>query len=102
MDRTASGVLVADPLGDMCGERPEPDIDPLCRLNAHLTPQERAVFDVLWHRRNRVVSRCEICRQAGLMELSERRCDALIVSLRRTLGSDRIRTVRRRGWMLVA
>jgi DNA-binding response OmpR family regulator len=68
----------------------------------HLTPQERAVYHVLAARRGRVVSRAELARDAGLGELSERRCDALLVGVRRALGADSVRTVRRRGWMLVA
>ena len=38
---------------------------------------------------------------AGLTACSERRCDSLIVGVRRAIGADRVRTVRRRGWMLV-
>jgi DNA-binding response OmpR family regulator len=68
----------------------------------HLTPQERAVYHALAARRGRVVSRAELARDAGLGELSERRCDALLVGVRRALGADSVRTVRRRGWMLVA
>ena len=68
---------------------------------AELTPQERAVFHVLERNAGRVLSRYEIARSAGLGELSPRRCDSLIVGVRRVVGPDRIRTVRRRGWMLV-
>jgi DNA-binding response OmpR family regulator len=67
-----------------------------------LTAQERAVFDVLVANRGRVLSRQELARRAGLAELSPRRCDSLIVGIRRRVGADRVRTVRRRGWMLVA
>jgi DNA-binding response OmpR family regulator len=48
----------------------------------------------------RVLSRHEIARAAGIIELGERRCDSLIVGVRRAVGRDRVRTVRRRGWML--
>ena len=62
--------------------------------------QERAVLAVLLSNRGRVVSRRELSRQAGLGALSERRCDGVIVALRRRLGADSVITVRSRGWML--
>jgi DNA-binding response OmpR family regulator len=68
---------------------------------ALLTAQEQAVYQVLASNAGRVVSRAEIARQAGIAELSERRCDSLIVGIRRRIGADQITTVRRRGWMLV-
>jgi hypothetical protein len=37
---------------------------------------------------------------AGIAELNERRCDSLLVSIRKVLGPDSIRTVRGRGWMI--
>jgi DNA-binding response OmpR family regulator len=67
-----------------------------------LTAQERAVYTVLADHAGRVLSRAEIARRAGLTDLSERRCDSLIVGIRRTVGAGQIRTVRRRGWMLVS
>jgi len=59
------------------------------------------VYTVLAANAGKVVSRTEIARQAGISELSDRRCDSLIVGIRRRIGADRIVTVRRRGWMLV-
>jgi hypothetical protein len=47
-----------------------------------------------------VLSRHEIAREAGISALSERRCDSLIVGIRRRVGRDAIVTVRRRGWMI--
>lgn len=62
--------------------------------------QERAVLAVLLAHRNRVVGRRELARQAGLAELNQRRCDSVLVGVRRQLGPDSIVTVRSRGWML--
>ncbi|MFM2078536.1 MAG: hypothetical protein RJA49_2426 [Actinomycetota bacterium] len=55
---------------------------------------------VLVANRRRVVGRRELSRAAGLAELSERRCDSVLVGVRRMLGQDSIVTVRSRGWML--
>ena len=59
------------------------------------------MYDVLAAHTGRVLSRGELARRAGLADLSARRCDSLIVGIRRAIGHDRIVTVRRRGWMLV-
>jgi len=66
-----------------------------------LTPQEQAVYTVLADNAGRVLSRAEIARRAGISDLNDRRCDSLIVGIRRGIGTDRVRTVRRRGWMLI-
>jgi DNA-binding response OmpR family regulator len=68
----------------------------------HLTPQERAIYSVLADNVGRVLSRSELAKAAGIADLSERRCDSLIVGVRRAVGSSRVRTVRRRGWMLLS
>jgi DNA-binding response OmpR family regulator len=81
--------------------RPAPvsghDASPL----APLTAQERAVYDVLVNHAGKVISRSEIAREAGISDLNARRCDSLIVGIRRCVGADRIVTVRRRGWMMI-
>jgi hypothetical protein len=66
----------------------------------HQGRQERAVLEVLVANHRRVIGRRELARQAGLAELSERRCDSILVGVRRLLGGDAIITVRSRGWML--
>ncbi|MEY2610450.1 MAG: helix-turn-helix domain-containing protein [Acidimicrobiia bacterium] len=66
-----------------------------------LAAQESAVLQALLDCRGRVVSRRELARLAGIADLNDRRCDSLLVSIRKVLGADAIRTVRGRGWMLV-
>ncbi|HEY0518993.1 MAG TPA: helix-turn-helix domain-containing protein [Ilumatobacteraceae bacterium] len=62
--------------------------------------QEQSVLSVLLASRGRVISRRELARRAGLANLSERRCDSLLVAIRRALGPSSVVTVRSRGWML--
>lgn len=66
-----------------------------------LSPPALAVLAVFADAGSRVVGRTELSRRAGLVGRSERRCDALIVELRRALGPDAIVTVRSRGWRCV-
>ena len=65
-----------------------------------LPPQESAVLRALITCSGRVVSRRELSRLAGIADLNDRRCDSLLVSIRKALGPSSIRTVRGRGWML--
>jgi DNA-binding response OmpR family regulator len=62
--------------------------------------RERAVLTVLLEHRGRVVGRVELARRAGLTGSNQRRCDSILVNIRRALGPDSLRTVRGRGWML--
>jgi DNA-binding winged helix-turn-helix (wHTH) protein len=73
-----------------------PTTRPLTAIGA----QELAVLKALLENRGRVLSRSELSRRAGLSECSHRRCDGVLVGVRRALGPDSIVTVRRRGWML--
>lgn len=65
-----------------------------------LGEQEQSVLHVLLANRGRVISRRDLARRAGLANLSERRCDSLLVAIRRALGPSSVVTVRSRGWML--
>lgn len=58
------------------------------------------MLEVLYANRQRVIGRRELARLAGLAELNQRRCDSVLVGVRRMLGPDSIVTVRSRGWML--
>lgn len=67
---------------------------------SELSDREMAVLKVLG--KGSVVSRAELIRDAGLSELSARRCESLIMSLRQILGPETIINLRRRGWRLAA
>ena len=58
------------------------------------------MLSVLIDNHHRVVSRGELARLAGLAGLSERRCDSVLVQIRRVLGPESVTTVRGRGWRL--
>ena len=65
-----------------------------------LGARERAVLAVLVDRGGRVVDRDRLRQEAGLEDLNARRCESVLVGVRRALGEDAIVTVRRRGWRL--
>jgi DNA-binding response OmpR family regulator len=65
-----------------------------------LSETERAVLGALASVEGRVLSRSELAQRSGLAELSARRVDSILVSLRRRIGPDSIVTVRARGWRL--
>jgi hypothetical protein len=75
------------------GERISLDDAPL-----DLSPAAQAVLRALSARK--VMSRTQLAQAAHLEGRSERRCDAILVLLRRQLPPGAIRNVRARGWML--
>ena len=73
---------------------------PAGAVEVQLGPRERAVLSSLVDHAGRVVDRDQLRRDAGLDQLSPRRCEAMLVGIRRALGPDAVVTVRRRGWRL--
>lgn len=64
-----------------------------------LTEADLAVLRVLVARSGKITNRDDLNKLAGLSG-SQRRCEAVLVNLRRALGDGAIVTIRRRGWML--
>lgn len=62
--------------------------------------RELALLAALRAAGGRVLSRAELSRAAGLVGLSPRRVDSLLVGLRRRLPPGQLLTVRGRGWAL--
>ena len=60
--------------------------------------KELVLLQILVEAGGRVVSRTELRRRAALS--SDRRCDDLLVNVRRVIGADAVQNVRRRGWRL--
>lgn len=67
-----------------------------------LSSQEVAVLAAFAWAGDRVVPRAELVRRAGLTGRGPRRCDAVLVGLRRALGDGAIVNVRGRGWRCLA
>ena len=63
-----------------------------------LSQKEVAALATFARAGNRVVGRTELQRRVGLARRDPRRCDSLIVGLRRALGPEAFVTVRGRGW----
>jgi hypothetical protein len=63
-----------------------------------LSDREAAMLRALSTRK--VLSRAQLARAAQLDGQSDRRCDSILVGLRKLLPPGAIRNVRARGWML--
>jgi DNA-binding response OmpR family regulator len=63
-----------------------------------LSDRELAMLLALSNRR--VTTRRQLSQAAGLEDQSVRRCDSILVGLRRHLPVGAIRNVRSRGWLL--
>ena len=64
-----------------------------------LSEADISVLRVLVSRAGKVTNRDDLNKLAGLTG-SQRRCEAVLVTLRKVLGEGAIVTIRRRGWML--
>ena len=58
------------------------------------------MLSTLVEHHHHVLGRRELAELSGLDGLSLRRCDSVLVKLRRALGEGAITTVRSRGWRL--
>ena len=67
-----------------------------------LSEQEVALLTAFADAGDRVVTRAELLRRARLPRSAPRRCDAVLVGLRRALGDGAITNVRGRGWRFLA
>lgn len=67
--------------------------------HAALSEADISVLRVLVSRAGKVTNRDDLNKLAGLAG-SHRRCEAVLVTLRKVLGEGAIVTIRRRGWML--
>ncbi len=63
-----------------------------------LSPSQLEVLRVLVANRDRVVSRIELAKAAGLEQAGS--VDVVLSALRRLLGEGFVRNVRNRGWIL--
>jgi DNA-binding response OmpR family regulator len=63
-----------------------------------LSPSQVAVLRVLVANRDRVVSRSELAKAAGLEQAGS--VDVVLSALRRLLGEAFVRNVRNRGWIV--
>jgi len=64
-----------------------------------LSPRQFSVLELL--ATGRVVTRAELIQHAGLQGLSDRRCEGILLGLRKIIGDDAIVNLRKRGWRLL-
>ena len=70
----------------------------LVHLISQLSTKELLLLQVLLAAGGRVVSRTELKRRIGLAGAADRRCDDLLVNVRRAVGPGVVQNVRGRGW----